>query len=254
MRRKRKYKKKKNNIFKRFFGIILSVLMFFIIAFSALYHFSPNFKIKGFEVIGGTTISQEEFKKEAQDLFTSSFNILGQEIIIDNIFLSFKNKTEELTNKFPEIENISIKKDFSKSIIYLEIKEKDPAVIWCNNQKCSLLDKKASFIRDYNNKEVFPMIEEKEEGDFKRIEIIKAVFKLEETIKQNNLKAEKYLLYSEKFIINNINGCDILFDLNNDFDWQLEKMETVLKQEKYINNLNNFEYIDLRFTNQVIVK
>lgn len=254
MKRKRKYKKRKNNIFKRFFGAIFGILLFFIITFSALYHFSPNFKIKGFEIIGTTTISQEEIKKEAESIFVSSFDLFGQEIIIDNIFLSFKNKTEELINKFPEIENISIKKDFSKSIIYLEIKEKEPVIVWCDINKCSLLDKKASFVREYSNEEIFPTIEEKEKEEYKKIEIIKAVFKLEEIIKRYNLRTGKYLLYSEKFIVENINGCNIIFDLNNDFEWQVEKIETVLKQDKYLNNLSKFQYIDLRFTNQVIVK
>ncbi len=155
---------------------------------------------------------------------------------------------------FPEIESISVKKDFSKSIIYLEIKEKEPAIIWCNYEKCSLFNKEASFIRDCEKSNDWPIIKEEDKNDYIKEEAISAVLKIEKILKEYNLKPEQYLLYSEKIIADNVNNCDIIFNLDNDFDWQLEKMETVLKQDKYLSQLSTFSYIDLRFGNQAIVK
>jgi len=252
MKRKRRRKKKKS-IFNKLFLGFFSFIVFVVILFSALYKFSPNLKIKGFEIIGAETVSSEEVKKEAQTLFISSFNFLGQEITIDNILFSFK-KGEELLKMFPEIESISVKKDFSKSIIYLEIKEKEPAIIWCNYEKCSLFNKEASFIRDCEKSNDWPIIKEEDKNDYIKEEAISAVLKIEKILKEYNLKPEQYLLYSEKIIADNVNNCDIIFNLDNDFDWQLEKMETVLKQEKYLSQLSTFSYIDLRFGNQAIVK
>lgn len=253
MKRKRKYKKKNNKLKKLFLGF-LGLLFFLVIAFSALYQYLPNFKIKGFEIVGTETLSSEDLKKEAEDLFVSSFNVFGQELVIDNIFLSFKNKTGELMKRFPEIESVSVKKDFSKSVIYLEIKEKEPAIIWCDNEKCSLLDKKASFIRDCDKNEGFSIIEERDEMSIEKQQVIDSVFILEEKLSHYNLKPEKYFLYSERLVANNVNGCDIIFNIDQEFDWQIEKMETILKQDKYFSTLNTFEYIDLRFGNQAVVK
>lgn len=253
MKRKRRYKKK-NNRFKNIFLSFLGVLFFLIIVFSAFYQYSPNFKIKGFEIVGVETLSSDELKKEAEDVFISSFNIFGQEFVVDNIFLSFKSKTEEIMKKFPEIESISVKKDFSKSVIYLEVKEKEPAIIWCDNEKCFLLDKKASFIRNCNKSEEFPIVEEKERTDIEKQKIVDSVFVLKEKLNHYGLRPEQYLLYSERLIANNIYGCDIIFNLEQEFDWQIEKMETILKQDKYFTNLNTFDYIDLRFGNQAVVK
>lgn len=254
MRRKRSKKRsrKKNNIFKKIFFGFCGFLFLLIVIFSAIYQMSPNFKIKGLEVIGSETLPNEEVKKAAQDLFVSSFNILGQKVVVDNIFLSFNGKTNELMKEFPEIENISIKKDFSKGMIYLEIKEKEPAVIWCNNEKCSLLDKNASFIRDCDREGDYILIQEKEEKEFNRQEIINSVSLLDKKLKDYGLNVEEYDLYSEKLIV--VSSCDFIFNFDDSFDWQVEKMEIVLKQDKYLNNLNNFQYIDLRFGNQAVVK
>lgn len=254
MRRKRSRKRsrKKSNIFKKIFFGFCGFLFLLIIVCSALYQMSPNFKIKGLEVIGSETLSNDEVRAAAQNLFVSSFNILGQKVVIDNIFLSFNGKTNELMKEFPEIENISIKKDFSKGMIYLEIKEKEPAVIWCDNEKCSLLDKNASFIRNCDREGDYVLIQEKEEKEFNQQEIINSVLQLDKKLKEYGLNIEEYDLYSEKVVA--VNSCDFMFKLDDSFDWQIEKLEIVLKQEKYLNNLNTFQYIDLRFGNQAVVK
>jgi len=254
MRRKRSKKRsrKKNNIFKNIFFGFCGFLFLLIIIFSAIYQMSPNFKIKGLEVIGSETVPSDEVKKAAQDLFVSSFNIFGQEIVIDNIFLSFKGKTNELMKEFPEIENVVIKKDFSKGMIYLEIKEKEPAVTWCNNEKCFLLNKNASFIRNCDREGDYVLIQEKEEKEFNKQETINSIFQLDKKLREYGLNIEEYDLYSEKLIA--VSNCDFMFNLDDSFDWQIEKLEIVLKQERYLNNLNNFQYIDLRFGNQAVVK
>jgi len=254
-KKKRKYtRKKKKNLLNKIFLGFCGFLFLLIVVFSALYKFSPNFEIKGMEITGTETLSQDEIKGVAENLFSSSFNVLGKDIIIDNIFLSFKGKVNKLMEKFPAIESISIKKDFSQGIIYLDIKEKKPAIIWCEQEKCSLLNKEASFIRDCDKEKEFIIIQEKESKEYKKQEIINSVFLLNKKLDYYGLKIGECSLFLEKFIVNDLNGCNIIFNLDNDFTWQVEKLDTVLKQEKYLNNLNNFEYIDLRFGNQAIIK
>jgi len=257
MKRKRKYKikkKKKQSFLKKIFFSFGVFLFLLVIACSAFYKFSPNFKIKGMEVVGSKTVSQEEIKKVAENLFVSSFNLFGQEIVLDNIFLSLSSKSDELLKQFPEIENINIKKDYSKGLIYLEILEKEPIAVWCDNIKCYLIDKKGSFVRNYNNENNYYTIKEVENDEYDKKNILACSLKVKEKIEKYGLKINEFLVYKEKFVLSKIGNCDIIFNLKDDFDWQVEKMEIVLKQDKYRNNLNNLNYIDLRFGNQAVVK
>ncbi len=257
MKRRRRIKKrkaKKSFLKKLFFGLGLIVFSFALSA-SALYYFSPDMRIKGLEVAGNKTVSQEDIKKVAQELFVSSFEFFGREIVINNILVSLESKSSELMERFPEIESVAIKKDYVKGLVYLEILEKEPAAIWCDDNNCSLVDRRGSFIgpcsRQENNSLI--LLDEKGGGLNKEKAISSALF-LKEKMKGYGLEANFFSLFLDKFILEDVRGCDFIFNLSDDFDWQIEKMEIVLKQDKYLNNLNIFQYIELRWGNQAVVK
>jgi cell division septal protein FtsQ len=161
--------------------------------------------------------------------------------------------------RFPQIEDIKMKKDSNGNIIF-EIKEKNPFAIWCEDEKCSLVDGKGIFIRDYNNEEEFknlPKIEKKEWviTPEDKTKVMEYVSKINQILGKNEyFKQQTYASFSDKITLKGDFSCILIFDFNEDISWQLEKMEAILKMEEYINNLSNFEYIDLRFKNQIIIK
>jgi len=55
-------------------------------------------------------------------------------------------------------------------------------------------------------------------------------------------------------VAEDLRGCDFIFSLGDNFDWQIEKMQTILNQKKYLDNLEGFQYIELRWGNQAVVK
>jgi len=245
--------KKKN---KLFFGLALIVFSFVLGAF-VLYRLSPDMMIKGVEIVGGKTVSNDDIKKVAQELFVSSFNFLGREVSVNNIFVSLEGKSSKLLEQFPEIESIGIKKDYVKGLVYLEILEKEPAAVWYENGSCSLIDGKGSFIRSCSGGESsdLVLIEEKEKGsDLNKGEVISAALSLREEMNGYGLEAKNFSLFPDKFVLEDMKGCDFIFSLGDDFDWQIEKMEAVLDQGGYLNNLENFQHIELRWGNQAVVK
>lgn len=255
-RRIKKRKAKKNFLKKFFFGLALIVFSF-VLSAVALYYFSPDMRIKGLEIVGGKTVSQDDIKEAAQDLFVYSFNFLGREIVINNIFVSLDGKSSKLMERFPEIESISIKKDYVKGLVYLEILEKEPVATWCDNDNCSLVDRKGSFIKSCSKEENndLILIEEAEKaGDLKKEEVIGSALSLREKMKKYGLEAKIFSLFSDKFVLEDVRGCDFIFNLNDDFDWQIEKLQVVLDQDEYLSNLSAFQHIDLRFGNQAVVK
>ncbi|MDD5696486.1 MAG: hypothetical protein PHO90_00740 [Candidatus Pacebacteria bacterium] len=249
-------RKKKSFLSKLFFGLALIVFSFGLGIF-ILYRFSPDMMIKGVEIVGGRTVSQDDIKDVAQELFVSSFNFLGREVAINNIFVSLEGKADKLLEQFPEIESVSIKKDYVKGLVYLEILEKEPAAVWCSNGNCSLVDGKGSFIRscprEENNDLV--LIEEKEKGSgLDKEEAVSASLYLNEKMKKYGLEAKIFSLFPDKLVLEDVRGCDFIFSPSDDFDWQVEKMEAVLDQGEYLNNLSAFQYIELRWGNQAVVK
>ncbi len=255
MKKKRKHAKtrrrKKNKLLLGLALIGGSLLL----GFGALYYFSPELSIKGVEVVGATTVPQEEVKKAAQELFSSSFNFLGKEITIDNIFVSLEGRANKLLEEFPEIEKVNIKKDYTKGIVYIEVLEKEPVAVWKENGKCSLLDAKGSFVKQCSGQDNFVIIEQKEEiENLNKEEAIKAVLTLKKELEHYDLKAENFSFFADKLVAEDLKGCDFIFSLGDDFDWQIEKMQTILNQEKYLNNLESFQYIELRWGNQAVVK
>lgn len=254
MKKKRRYtkirKRRKNKLLPGLALVGFSLLL----GFGAFYYFSSDFSIKGIEVAGAETVSQDEIKKAAQELF-SSFIFLGKEITMDNIFVSLEGKTNKLLEEFPEIERINIKKDYAKGIVYLEVLEKEPVVAWKENGECSLLDAKGSLVRQCSDQDNLAIIEQKEEIEkLDKKEAISSVLSLKKEFEHYGLEAESFSLFIDKLVVEDLRGCDFIFSLGDNFDWQIEKMQTILNQKKYLDNLEGFQYIELRWGNQAVVK
>ncbi|MFA5080709.1 MAG: hypothetical protein WC472_03780 [Candidatus Paceibacterota bacterium] len=259
--KKTKKRRKRNNSKSLIFSII-GILIFAVLSGIGINYFNPKLDTNTIEISGiseKSSIKPEDLKKAAKETFDFSYSIMGTKIEAENFLTSNQKKISSLMEKFPQIENIEMKKDSNGNIIF-EVKEKNPFAIWCEDEKCSLVDGKGIFIRDYNNEEEFsilPKIEKKEWIDISgyKTKIMDYVFKINQILNKNeHFKQQTYTAFSDRITLKGDSSCILIFDLNEDISWQLEKMEAILKKEEYINNLSNFEYIDLRFKNQIIIK
>jgi hypothetical protein len=259
--KKVKRRRKKNNSRNLIFTII-GVLVFAGLSGIGISVLTPKTNTQTMEISGidkNSSVKPEEFKKAAEETFNLSYSVMGTKIEAQNFLVSNQKKIASLLEKFPQIENIEMKKDSNGGIVF-DVKEKTPFAIWCEGEKCSLIDGKGTYIRDYNNEAEYsglPKISKQEWTDNAeyKSKAIEYIVKISESLSKNDhFKQQVYSVFSDKFTVKGDAPCELIFDPNEDISWQLEKMETILRNEEYINNLSNYQYIDLRFKNQAIIK
>lgn len=255
MKKRRIKKRNRRPFFKK--KIFWFSFLFLIISFGFFYFFlfSPYFQIEETSILGAQTISKDELLKNFKSDATITLNILGNNLTSESLFIPSQGKISTLLENFPEIEDINVKKDFFTKKIVIEVKEKTPVCIWCSKDVCVLLDKNATYIKNYQKEVGFIKIIEYDEyeknlrswsGMTKQDFIITLL-----TVYKNNNEIKEFNVYADKFLAKykNIN---FVFDPKEDIDWQIQKMNVVLKKLNY--NVENLNYIDLRFGEQVIAK
>ena len=255
MRKRRIKKRNRKPFFKK--KLFWFSFLFLIVSSGFFYFFlfSPYFQIEETSILGAQTISKDELLKNFKSNATISLNILGNNLTSESLFIPSQGKISTLLENFPEIEYISVKKDFFTKKIVIEVKEKTPVCIWCSKDVCVLLDKNATYIKNYQKEVGFIKINEHDEyeknlrswsGMTKQDFIITLL-----TVYKNNNEIKEFDIYADKFLgkYKNIN---FIFDPKEDIDWQIQKMNVVLKKLNY--KVENLKYIDLRFGEQVIAK
>lgn len=255
MRKRAKRRSRKNNIFK---SKIFWTFFVFLGIFGTLGYFllfSDYFQLKGTDISGVQTISEEDLMAEFSDKTSLSLNMLGFNLDSSSIFIPSQGEIAQILENFPEIADIEVKKDFLSQKITLEITEKTPVCIWCYNGECSLLDKNATYIRDYDDETGFIKINEYDKYEDSLEDWCKKT-KKEFLIDlllvyKNNNQIKNFSIYADKFF-GIYKGIDLIFDPKEDMDWQIEKMNIIL--QKLGTNIEDVEYIDLRFEEQAIVK
>ncbi|HPX51955.1 MAG TPA: FtsQ-type POTRA domain-containing protein [Candidatus Pacearchaeota archaeon] len=254
--KKRIIRRRKKSIFSNLF---FSVSLFSsIIVLSALGFllFSPRFQIDNLVVSGNNNISTEEIERIANEKMKASFSIMGMDIITESIFLSFDGKINQIKEAMPEIEKISIKKNFPNGIS-LEVVEKKPFALWDYNNERFLVDKNGSFIRyeqeDEDMSNLIQIKQEEESVDLDKKEIINNIIIISEGLSKEEINISSYVIFDDKLRVNTTNFF-ILFDSKQDLSWQVEKLKAVLENDDQVRKGINVKYIDLRFDNQVIIQ
>ncbi|MFA5432001.1 MAG: FtsQ-type POTRA domain-containing protein [Candidatus Paceibacterota bacterium] len=260
IKKKRITRRRKKSIFSNFyfsFSVFASIIVLSVAGFLL---FSPRFQISQLNISGNNKIATEDLEKVVQEKLKTSFSFLGIDMSTESIFLSLGDRANSLIEAFPEIEKVTIKKNFPNGVS-LQIVEKTPYAIWTDDfddSKCYLVDKNGSYIKKYVESEEYSSlikINEKEEiKDLDRKMILENLSKIETKLKNNKINISDFDLYEEKLVVKSNLACKIYFNIDDDLNWQIEKLEIVLGNTKYSDRLNSFEYIDLRFGNQAIIK
>lgn len=251
--KKRRVRRRKTNFFKSFYFYFTS---FVFIASSVFYliYLSPYFEIDQVQIIG----ADQELESQIQESVNQniSFNLFaGLESL--SIFTPFKDKIASLMGQFPQIEDLEIQRDFPNKII-LKVKEKTPFALWCVEGECDVLDENASFISDASEDEEGLLIIEEEEAlkllmltdEFDKAEILEYCSMIKENM--DFACVEKFVILSDKLAVVSSDFCDVYFDPKDDMEWQIEKL--LIFAEEEADDLTSLEYIDVRFSNQTIVK
>ncbi len=128
----------------RILSVILAVFLFYFILFS------PFLKIKKINVSGNDLTLSEKIKSEIEATLKETvwLFIPGDNII----FASVKKSEEKIKEKFPEVEEIKVKKSWldlknlGEFKLEVEILEKEKKIIWC--QECPFEENKSCFYLD----------------------------------------------------------------------------------------------------------
>lgn len=253
-------RRRKKSIFTNFyfsFSVFASII---VLSAAGFFLFSPRFQIQELSVSGNKDISAEELKKMAEQDMKTSFSFMGFDISTASIFLSGTKGVDNLMEAFPEIERISVKKNFPNGIS-LEVVEKVPFAVWTDafdGSKCYLVDSKGSFIKNYNDEEEYSslvrVVQKEKIKDLDKKTALERISLIKKELGGNSINVSSFDVYEEKVSVKSNVGCLIIFNINEDLEWQIEKLGIVLKNSKYSSDLNKLEYIDLRFGNQAIIK
>jgi len=253
-------RRRKKSIFTNFyfsFSVFASII---VLSAAGFFLFSPRFQIQELNVSGNKDISTEELKKVAEQEMKTSFSFMGFDISTASIFLSGNKGVGNLMEAFPEIEKVSIKKNFPNGIS-LEVIEKTPFAIWTDvfeNSKCYLVDSKGSFIKNYNNEDEYSslvrVVQKEKIKDLDKKKALEEFSLIEKDLRDSSINVSSFDVFEEKVLVKSNAGCLLIFNINEDLDWQIEKLEIVLRNSKYSSDLSKLEYIDLRFGNQAIIK
>lgn len=262
-RTEKNVKKNKKNTFIYY----LILFCFVVVLFVYFIFFSPIFLIKTIKITGlgripETAVSEYLWKQSDQP----SFWFLKQK----NLLLFNKEAAEEsLTSNF-NFSKIKINKKIPHSLA-VEIEERPYAFIWQERTKEGsdayyYSDSKGFIIKDSavvpEDLEKFPVIENQTPESLIQLDYLNLdqeylvfIFALNNLVEKTpETKIKKFLISQE------LNTVKVLFDdgllayfrTKDDIAKQLDKF-LVVKKEKIKDNLNNINYVDLRYGDKVYI-
>jgi cell division protein FtsQ len=227
--------------------------IFYLICFASI------FQIKEIKISGNEKIPSENISSLVEEKTIKKFLFLESR----SIFLAnFKEMKKNILEKFPQIWQVSLKRGFPNTI-FIQIEERKPVAIFCQDENNFLIDKEGIIFEKLNNIENpvnigYPTVRLQNltlKGNLnlgeKAIEkellskILEINSKLNENLKIQIVEAS--IVSEERLNVKTSEGWEVYFNLKEDLNWQLTKLSLVLKERIPPEKRGNLKYIDLRF-------
>ena len=209
--------------------------------------FSSWFQVKYLEITGTKTIDKNELLNFCKEKLTQKLIFFPSQ----SIFLaSTKKLRESIQTKYPQTENVFIKRKFPKTLT-IQIKERRAIANFSGCQKTFLRDKEGIIFREENNPQLFLVKKEEAENCVlgKKIlnqkEINTLFFVKDKFYPQEEISVIEF--YPLKAEVLTENGWKAIFSLEKDLAKQLNNLKILIDQKIKKENLPQVEYIDLRF-------
>jgi len=239
--------------------IIFCIFFIFIIIVWTLF-FSNVLRVRDIQITGLSTISRDSLESTVKDSIKTKKYLFFYN---DNLVIMNKNDILFSISKNFNLQNINIKKKYPNTLI-IDVKEKGVASIWQESQNNFYIDEDGGIIKEnitIDNNNTFPIIEnkgdlriyEKNVPDQYNIKVILTLFNLYK-LNENKFELSKIVVDNEPNTVKIVTkgGMIVLFNTIDEVDKQLLKLQSVSKDKKI--NLDNKNYIDLRFGDKIYFK
>lgn len=258
IRRKNKFKKfqkfrKQKKIYedKTFWIFIFLFLLLF--SFFYLFCFYDLFQVKEIKITGNEKIKTINLFRTVDDLSNNKiFSYPTKSIFLVNV----PSIVNEIYERFPQIDNIEFKREFP-SILSLKVEERIPLIVFSDENKDFLVDKKGIAFEEIDQVNSFRVKKQEENYSIALSsqvidpDLLVKIISIAEIIQQDlQINLKEFLIVSQERInIVTSEGWSIYIDPKRDLEWQLTKLKTDLTQEIPAESRGSLEYIDVRFSN-----
>lgn len=256
-----RFKNKKWLIKKPLFWL----LALFIILISGAFQFIlfyPKFQISNIQILGNAKTDKKDIEDLAWIIADQKiFNIAGLNIKTKSIFtINGEKLKENILKKIPQIKEIKIQKKFPQDII-LEVKERQPFAVFCQNeQECFLIDKDGVIFEKSNDVTIMPVMRKDSirevflgENVFDK-NIMDIIYQIINNLKDNFGITIKEVLLSDLLVFKTSENWQIYFDAKSDIGSQITKMNILLKDEIPLAARKDIQYIYLQYKDKAYYK
>ncbi len=255
--RQKKNKKIKKKILFILLALFVLALIFYILFYSPLFTIK-NIKISGTDRTADYLIEDLVWQKTQNHQI---FDIKG-----DNIWFFSKNKLKEEMYSRLDLANIKVNKRIPNTLS-ISIEERQASFILLFQNQYLFRDLSGCPITSLEVNEAdlknYPILEKNliEEKDLSRClnlnnEYIQDLIYLYNQSDQfRNFSVAKFIINGEVYNINLVlnEGPRVFFSRREDFSRQLRKLEVICDDIKHEDNLENIEYIDVRYGNKAFI-
>ena len=249
-RKPHRIKRKKSILKSRFFWLTILILIFLGSFFYFLF-FSSFFQVKNIFISGAEKTSSGEIKNFVQNKLEKKILFLKTKTIF---LINLNQIKKEVLKNFPPVAEIEIRRKFPNTFSIVLV-ERSPLANFCQNEKCFLLDNKGIIFEEIEpqtnlikiidgQKEKMPKLgEQMIERDY-----LEKILKIQKFFQEElKLEIKEFIVFPQRLNLRMVEGFEIYFDPRADIDWQLTKLNSVLKEKIPPEKRKDLEYIELRF-------
>lgn len=251
---RKKYQVKKSwPVFKSRFFWLSAVILLVTLGAAYLVLFWSFFQIKEVLVAGNEKISSQDIRELLWPKLEKK--ILG--LTSHSIFLANPRSLQIfLAERFPLIDELKIKRQLPQ-FLTVDIKERKTIGDWCRGSDCFSLDGKGIVFEIGQPESGLIIRSQQSQGEIvlgKKVigeKELGQILTIQKTLKEKSSLDSKEFTFFENELRLNVKTSEnwsAYFDLKENLDWQLIKLELLLKKELSSDKRVGLEYVDLRFS------